>query len=217
MLVIPIDHTWDGEPVRDRAVLALSPTPEALIATWVAPFHADPPPNGPPGPTDRLWEREVVELFLAGPGPAYVEIEVGPHGHHLVLHLADVRRPAATLLPLDVETRRSDRVWAGRAAIPWSWLPPGADRLNAYRIHGPPEARRYLAHGPLPGPAPDFHQPARFPRYALPHPSNPPGDGLPDAAVARALLGADLDTATLTALRARGGLAAWTALGHLAT
>ena len=46
--------------------------------------------------------------------------------------------------------------------------PPSPWRANAYRIHGPPDARAYLAATPLPGPQPDFHQPQRFAPVELP-------------------------------------------------
>jgi len=206
MLLLPIDRTWDGQPVDDIALIALSATAEGLVLTALAPLVDDPKPEGPPGPTPKLWEHEVVELFLAGPGPAYLEVELGPYGHHLVLQLADVRVPTAQGLPLALQTRRSAGWWAAEATLPWTWVPRGWDRANAYRIHGPPEARRYLAHGALPGPAPDFHQPSRFPR--LKPPPLTTESPRPNAAVAAAFRRAW--TGPIDA----EGLAAWTALAH---
>lgn len=206
MLLLPIEHTWDGQPVDDTAIVAVTAMRDALVVTTVAPWVGDPAPSAPPGPTPGLWEYEVIELFLAGPGPAYLEVELGPFGHHLVLQLADVRRPSAQGLPLDVQTRRSDGWWAAQARIPLPWVPAHWDRANAYRIHGAAGARRYLAHAPLPGPAPDFHQPARFPRVAPPAPDG--AHTRPNAAIAAAFRRA------WDPRLAVDGLAAWTALAH---
>ena len=64
-----------------------------------APFYNDP---APPEPSDKksdidsknnkalmgLWDYEVVEaFFLCSKSEQYLEVEFGPHGHHLVLFL----------------------------------------------------------------------------------------------------------------------------------
>lgn len=123
-----------------------------------APLHGDPLPPGPAGPTAELWEYEVVELFLAGPGERYLEIELGPGGHHLVLRLEGNRQVVEERLPMDFQVRMSDHRWMGRAWVPTGWLPPGPWRTNAYAIHGVGSQRRYLAAFPVPGEAPDFHR-----------------------------------------------------------
>jgi len=150
--------------------LALTRDERALVIRVDAPWHGDPPPPGPPGPCDRLWEHEVVELFLVGPladGPEYLEIELSPHGHHLVLRLHGVRRVVERGLPLELMIERvAAGRWEARAAVPSAWLPHPVERLAAFAIHGSGPARRYLASTPLPGATPDFHQPARFPRLS---------------------------------------------------
>ena len=170
---IEVGHTWDGEPLpaAQRAHVRLLLGAQELALTVAAPFHGDPPPPGKPGATPALWEHEVVELFLVAdaPGPpTYTEIELSPWGHHLVLQLHGVRRVVASGLPLEFRSRRSGDRWVGAARLPLELLPPAPWRANAFAIHGPKEARRYLAATPLPGPAPDFHQPERFPRLASP-------------------------------------------------
>jgi hypothetical protein len=92
---IPIARHWDGEPAApsECAELALSRTEDTLIVRVDAPFHDDPAPPGSPGPTDLLWDYEVVELFLLAQPDHYLEIELGPHGHHLVLELRGRRQP----------------------------------------------------------------------------------------------------------------------------
>ena len=136
-----------------------------------APFHGDPAPADPVGPTWRLWDHEVVELFIAGIGSPepYLEVELGPHGHHLVLQLAGRDRTiTARLLPLAFEAEIDGDRWSGFARIPREYLPCGAGWANADAIHGPKEARRYLSWAPVPGDAPDFHRIWLFPQVALP-------------------------------------------------
>ena len=168
-----IARTWQGTelPQTERARLGLTCSAVGLELTVDAPFYGDPPPPARPGPTDRLWEYETVELFLAGPGPAaavpYTEIELSPHGHHLLLRFLGVRNPIERALPLAYRARRQAGRWQGEAWIPESYLPPRPWRCNAYALHGIGAGRRYLAAWPLPGPAPDFHQPDRFPPIAL--------------------------------------------------
>lgn len=163
-LHLRVAHTWDGRPVSDpeSSSIFLSREPSGLRVRVDAPYFGDPPPPGPPGPTDRLWEREVVELFVLGEGERYLEVELAPSGHHLVLRLEGVRQPFAKLLPLEFQaSRRSDR-WTGEALLPDAWRPPGALKVNAFAIHGTGEGRRYLAATPLPGPQPDFHRLGHF-------------------------------------------------------
>jgi len=128
-----------------------------------APFHGDPPPAAAPGPVDRLWDYEVVELFLLGEDERYLEIELGPGGHHLVLALAGRRELVASGLPLDFAAHIDGARWSGRASLPLHRLPPGLRAANAYAIHGTGPARRHLAAHPVPGPLPDFHRLDAFP------------------------------------------------------
>lgn len=180
MTTLRIGQTWDGVPVGDdeAVALTLSLDGDALVVDVDAPYHGDPPPDGPPGPRWGLWEHEAVELFVAGPDacaspPAYTEIELGPHGHHLVLQLVGVRSPVAKELPIELVAKVLDGRWTARARVPLALLPVGAPEsdaplagaawsINATAVHGPPDARRYLTWAPLGGPKPDFHQLARF-------------------------------------------------------
>lgn len=175
-----IAHTWDGRPLPagEQASVQLAAAPDAgrLRLLVEAPFHGDPPPPSPCGPTPRLWEHEVVELFVAGPGAdaevPYLEIELSPHGHHLVLRFAGVRRVVESALPLDyraaVDAGGASPRWRGEATVPRTWLPPPPHRANAYRAHGAGAHRRHLAAAPVPGAAADFHRPSVFPAVTLP-------------------------------------------------
>lgn len=176
-----IAHTWRGEPVGpDEAVeLVVWAVGGGLELRVDAPWHADPPPPGPPGPTWGLWEHEVVEWFLVGEGQPvpYLELELGPHGHHLVLELAGVRQPVRRELPLQVSTRidAAARRWTATAFVPASLLPPPPWRANAFALHGAGSDRRYLAAHPVahlpdgrPADAPDFHRLYAFPPWSPP-------------------------------------------------
>lgn len=171
---LQVDRTWSGEPLlRERpADLCLAAAGDHLRIAVDAPFHNDPPPPGLPGPTPGLWEHEVVELFVTGPGAdrevEYLEIELSPHGHHLVLRLRGVRRVVEEGLPLDFRAAIGGRRWRGEALIPRAWLPPPPHRAAAFALHGTGARRRYLSSVSLPGDHPDFHQPHRFPRLDLP-------------------------------------------------
>lgn len=128
-----------------------------------APFYGDPaPPDAPVGTTDKLWEHEVVELFILGSDGHYTEIELSPSGHHLVLMLDGVRSPVATGLPMAFEVQVADGRWAGTARLDAAYLPPAPWRINATAIHGSGSERTYLSWVPLPGDEPDFHQPSVF-------------------------------------------------------
>lgn len=167
-----IAQTWDGAEVGPREVttVELAAIAGGLEVRVEAPFHDDPAPAAPAGPTDRLWEHEVVELFLVAAGsdpPEYTEIELGPHGHHLVLRLRGVRHRVAGPLAIEYRARIAGDSWRGRAVIPEAHLPPAPHRINAYAIHGLGDRRRHLAWRPVPGPAPDFHRLECFAPLAL--------------------------------------------------
>lgn len=169
-----VGFTWDGIPVGpDESVqMGIRRTSKTLEIDLDAPYHGDPPPPGEPGPTEGLWEYEVVELFVAGLAPAgkpipYLEIELSPHGHHLVLDLMGVRNVIRSEIPLDFKAQIRGSRWIGTASIPLHRLPSRPARFNGYAIHGQGEARRYLAMAPVPGPKPDFHQPQWFSPWPL--------------------------------------------------
>ena len=59
---------------------------------------------------------------------------------------------------LDYRVRQLGDRFIGQARIPLAWLPAGVHSLNAYAVHGPEDARRYLAWRGAPGHRPDFHR-----------------------------------------------------------
>lgn len=155
---LDINRNWDGSPGPGAAPTLQLQLRDVLSVRVDAPFHGDPPPELPPGPCPRLWEHEVVELFLLGAGDCYLEIELGPHEHHLVLQLEGRRHVVRSGLPIAFQARRSGARWQGEAQLPLAYLPEGLRALNAYAIFGPAGARQHLCYVPVPGPAPDFHR-----------------------------------------------------------
>ena len=135
---LEIATTWDGQPIPSgHAVhMRLDVDGDSLMIQIDAPFYADPPPPTPAGPTDGLWEFEVVEVFIGGSSSNYLEVELGPHGHHLVLQLADIRSPTATCLPITYTASITGDRWRGTARLPTAWLPAGPHRINATAISG---------------------------------------------------------------------------------
>jgi hypothetical protein len=164
---IRIDRLWNGEPARadERVRLELSETDRTLNVRVDAPCHDDPVPATPPGRCDGLWEFEVVELFLVGPGDRYLELEFGPAGHWLALELHGVRRIVDSVVPIEYAVTRKSDVWCGRASIAGDFLPDPILSWNAFAIHGRADRRRYLAAEPVPGDRPDFHRLEHFPAY----------------------------------------------------
>jgi hypothetical protein len=159
---LDVHQTWDGirAGADESARLVLSPVEGGIQCSIEARFHGDPPPDSPLGSCWELWEHEVVELFLVGEGDPvpYTEIEVGPHGHYLVLKLLGERNVMERELPLAVTWERSLDRWSATLLIPFDYLPQGELLVNAYAIHGEGEARRYLVCTPLGGTQPDFHR-----------------------------------------------------------
>ncbi|KAM9330466.1 UPF0462 protein C4orf33 homolog [Gastrophryne carolinensis] len=163
-----IEHEWNSIPVsHDPVTICLKALPEGLQMDVFAPFFND--PSAPPGPAGApfpgLWDFEVVEaFFLNSKTNQYLEVELGPHGHHLVLLLSNRRHIWKECLPLSFEASTTEVTWKGSALLPWEYFPPSVDRFNAYAIHGYGPKRTYEALYPVPekeiveGQQPDFHR-----------------------------------------------------------
>ncbi len=183
--MIDIAKTWDGRPCEphERATVRITRIAGAgdLLVSLSAPFHDDPRPPDPAGRCPGLWEYEVVELFLLGADDRYLEVEIGPHGHHLALELAGARNVVRDEIELAPRIERDTSHWRADVEIVGALLPDDLCRANAFAIHGQGEGRRYLAAHPTGGSAPDFHRlsafaPLRFSRpaaaSAAPHPDD---------------------------------------------
>lgn len=175
-----VDQLWDGTSLDAcfHATLMLVDRPgHGVEVRLCAPWHHDPLPSAPPGRLDGLWAFEVVELFLLGDDARYLEVEVGPGGHHLALAFAGERVRVEEDVPIHVvfedastwtdATAAEVECWNARLFIAEEHLPPGwregGRRCNAYTIHGAPEARHYAVAFALGTVQPDFHAIAAFP------------------------------------------------------
>ena len=166
MLTYSIEHTWDGQPLSDseKVSIRLSFQATSVSIEIRAPYHHDPAPQHPSGSLWKLWEYEVVEVFLVGSNDTYTEMEFGPHGHYLILRLDGPRSVIDHGHLIEYSVTITEDRWIGTATIPRSLLPNEIDRINCFAIHGDEEDRRYLCYSPLPHSHPDFHQPHRFPK-----------------------------------------------------
>ncbi|MEN0066030.1 MAG: hypothetical protein AAGA48_28065 [Myxococcota bacterium] len=169
MTELSIDKLWDGTPLPtdECASLRLAWEGDELVIDVDAPFQGDPAPTAPIGPTDRLWEHEVVELFVVGEGETYTEIELSPHGHHWVLRLEGIRQAVDKGITIEfAPTIQGDR-WTGRARIAKRHLPADRRTANAFRIAGVGPKRRFFAWAPVPGDGPNFHRLEHFGAWPL--------------------------------------------------
>jgi hypothetical protein len=163
-LELPIEDRWDGSPgpghVRGLARLQSSADGIAFEARL---RHAGPAriPDAPPGArVADLWHYDVVECFLVARDGRYLELELGAGGRFLALLFSAPRVRSDDLAQWQprVEHRASATEWWARMVAPWRLVPTPITALNAYVAAG----GALLARHPLPGPEPDFHQPARF-------------------------------------------------------
>jgi hypothetical protein len=169
-LRLPIERHWDGTRCPDpnrRGELSLARDGDVL--ELAASFERQPRPRVPDAPrgsrVEGLWEYDVVEGFLVGAGGRYLEVELGAGGHFLVLEFDAPRRGVsahATFEPV-LAFREDARSWRSTLRLPLALVPAGLCALNAFAIVG----GSFLAHHPVPGASPDFHQPGAFPRAAL--------------------------------------------------
>lgn len=138
-----------------------------------APFYDDPHINEttPKGSMDKLWEYEVVEVFLLGSDDYYLEIEFSPTGQYLLLQLHGYRNVIKTPLYIDVYSAEiQDKEWSGSYVIPAEYIPANLTKFNAYAIHGTGDARQYLSLFPTPFGKykdPDFHRLDYFQNFKI--------------------------------------------------
>lgn len=179
------DRLWSGRPVGaddESAALAVS----SVWTEAAAYFRFDcrfselnvNPDLGLDGPIDRLWEYDVVEVFLRPPGGAeYLEIEVSPLGQWVDLRIIEPRRRVdlhwRSHLRSVVQLDRTCRRWLTLLRLPWEPLlqvsqrpgkPAAGDswRVNFFRAAGFEPNRLYLSWRPTLTLEPDFHVPDAF-------------------------------------------------------
>jgi hypothetical protein len=162
-----IQHEWDGTPLPEShwVMVDLRWGDDGLQIDVEAPFFDNPAPSDAPNSETgfwQLWDYEVVEVFLVDEKGAYTEIEVGPHGHHLILRLDAPRSVVDKMHPMVWNAEVDGERWRGRGLVATHLLPINIERVNAFAIRTVGERRQYCCHTPLPAAQPDFHQPSRF-------------------------------------------------------
>ncbi|KKW32943.1 MAG: hypothetical protein UY77_C0009G0011 [Candidatus Uhrbacteria bacterium GW2011_GWA2_53_10] len=167
---LTVERQWDGSPcpeARVRAQVVLGQVEEGIRVRVEAPVLKDARiPNAPTGSrVENLWEYDVVEVFLVGPGHEYLELELGAGGHWLLLSFDEVRvrRNEHVNLVLPVQWKRSEDSWSSETVIPWPLFPKPLRAMNAFVI----AQGLFLAYSPVPGTTPDFHQPDAYPPATL--------------------------------------------------
>ena len=187
-----IASLWDGTKLNtaDQISISIDVTrlPESpsndpcLVISIDAPFYNDPaPPADAQKNLDGLWEYEVVEVFIKGRHDKYVELEMGPHGHYLVLVCDGYRQCFLRgIEPVSYETKIEENRWKGRMICPIRVLPPPTDipsapySFNAYAIRNNPAGGRIHAAVFPPFRAeeeyavPDFHKLELFEHFPNP-------------------------------------------------
>jgi alpha-galactosidase len=126
---------------------------------------------GPPARRDRLWMRDVAEVFIRPESwepNHYLEFEISPNGDWLDL---DISPGHKSILCCNMKSRvvvdREHHTWTAEMAIPTncfaqSFDPGRAWRLNFFRIEGRDPNRFYSAWIPTHTPQPNFHIPEVF-------------------------------------------------------
>lgn len=154
-----IGHEWSGIGLGERLVVEVH---EGGVSVEAPLFGEDARPDGE-GFCARLWEHEVVEVFLGRDDGAYVELEVGPFGHWLVLAFEGYRR--GDVVHGVVGSYRVTGVsgrWRGELVLATDWWREVLSTSavgNAFAIHTVGGRRRYCAAFPaVDGSPPDFHR-----------------------------------------------------------
>jgi alpha-galactosidase len=172
---IRFDADWQGknaDPPRSTEVRLLW-TNTTLYIRFVARYRDISvfPDADPNGRRDKLWDRDVAEVFLQ-PDPSnlrrYKEFEVSPNGLWIDLDIDNgALQDLKSGLHRRVSLNEPAKTWTAKLAIPMKSLLPHFDpraiwRVNFYRVEGPSEPRFYSAWRPTNTLQPNFHVPELF-------------------------------------------------------
>ena len=172
---VRFDRDWQGknpDPQRETQVQLLW-TPDALYLRFLAcsrgiSVFTDAESDGR---RDRLWERDVAEVFLQPPGRdagRYKEFEVSPNGFWIDLDIGPgEKRDLQSGLRRRVKVDEQNKTWVAELALPMKSLTTQFDpakvwRVNFFRVEGASEPRFYSAWRPTETPVPNFHVPESF-------------------------------------------------------
>ena len=129
-LELKVTHLFNGDPCPDNRIwaeLSLSRLRDGLGVLVRGPMiHEQRIPEGAIGSrVDGLWEYDVIELFLVGPGHQYLELELGAGGHWLLLSFDSIRhrRDAHERFePIVRFEKTAQKEWTSSIVIPWRSL-----------------------------------------------------------------------------------------------
>lgn len=115
---------------------------------------------------EGLWEKDVAELFLSGPGDAYQEINISPTGAWWSALFSGYRERSQTVeFPVEIEVERDDKLWqvsfstAVENLNPWSGLEWSEYRASpAAILHGSEPSFFAWNWNPNKDGEPDFHR-----------------------------------------------------------
>lgn len=166
-----IEKEWNGNVCSDdrlRARFAVSQVQEGVRVVAEAPVLEEQkiPEAAVGARVDKLWEYDVAELFLVGPGHQYLEVELGAGGHWLIFGFDAIRQRRdeyKDFVPAFSYKKTEGGTWMSEIIIPFEMVPENIRALNAFAIL----SGRFLAYAEVPGKKPDFHQPDFFPKAIL--------------------------------------------------
>jgi hypothetical protein len=188
---VEINHVWGQSNRLDKPLARcfLRWTTQGLCFDIQACYFQSDPPTAPIGPLWKLWEWEVVELFIVGQEQHYLELEFSPHGHYLVLKLHTIRNIIQSLISLEYQSSlfpssqfyyssinhhfMKKSQWYGQAIIPFNLLPPPYINtteeydyhINMFMCYQHNNKKQYAFAYPLEGKQPNFHQIQKYPSW----------------------------------------------------
>ena len=174
------DRDWQGknaDAARETEVRILW-TPDSLYFQFRSRYRTITvfPDARPDGWRDKLWDRDVAEVFLQPDSSdplRYKEFEISPNGFWIDLdvshgQIAELKSGLRRRVRMDAQ----NKMWTAELCIPMKSLtkefnPSRGWRLNFFRVEGEKEPRFYSAWSPTNSPAPNFHVPAAFGRIVF--------------------------------------------------
>jgi len=169
------DSDWQGKnaDARRETEVRLSWTRETLFLRFRAKYRTITvfPDAERNGRRDRLWDRDVAEVFLQPDRShlrRYKEFEVSPNGFWIDLDIAPgEKHDLRSGLRRRVVCNEARKIWIAELAIPVNCLvarfdPAATWRVNFYRVEGAEEPRFYSAWRPTGTAVPNFHVPEAF-------------------------------------------------------
>jgi hypothetical protein len=205
---------WNGNlsPTEHSTCVSLVRHPSnaaSIVLAIQSTYHRNALPLSPPdlAGTDGLWNFEVLallvavsslllttitqvtELFISG-SDGYIELEVGPGGHVLLLEfhphpsppctvkrgIGQLRVTSALVIHTDTSVMEPNPVkekkneWVAVIELPLSILPQPPLSGNLVSIFTHLDQRVHISAVPLPGVVANFHQPSAFMPISLPQP-----------------------------------------------